>query len=83
MNQIAVHKATRRRYLGSSRVVEGGIIVVGVGTRTDFSPAGSDAILMIDGCPFALIFIGGRRGVESRIGRILPDLPGTALRISR
>lgn len=52
VNRIAVHKATRRRCLGSSRVDEREIIVVGVGSRTDFSSAGSDATLMNDGCPF-------------------------------
>lgn len=51
MNRIAVHKATRRRCLGSSKVDEGEIIVVEVGSRTDFSSAGSDATLTNDGCP--------------------------------
>lgn len=52
MNRIAVHKATRRRCSGSSRVEEGEIIVIGVGSRTDFCSAGSDATLMNEGYPF-------------------------------
>ena len=84
MNRVAVHKAIRRRFSESSRVDEGGIIVVGEGSKTDFSSAGSNATLVNDGCPSLNIHRRQKRRINiDRIGVILSDLPGKALRISR
>lgn len=84
MNRVVVHKAIRRQFLESSRVDERGIIVVGEGSKTDFSSAGSNATLVNDGCPSLNIHRRQKRSTNAdRIGRILSDLPGKALKISR
>lgn len=42
--------------------------MVGEGSRTDFSSAGSDATLVNDRCPLPLVLTRGGRRVEKQAG---------------